>query len=92
MLLAQRQQKRSLAHLKITYFVGPFILAVNSSTAVTYLVLFDSLNNPMRWVEASFPFYKEDMLREATLLFGNPDPLISDPAAFPTNNILANTF
>lgn len=72
--------------------MGPFILVINSSTAVTYLVLFDSLSNPMRWVEASFPLYKEDMLREATLLFGNPDPLISGPVAFPANNILENIF
>lgn len=46
----------------------------------------------MRWVEASFLLYKEDMLREATLLFGNPDPLISGPVAFPANNILENIF
>lgn len=46
----------------------------------------------MGWVEALFPFYKEDMLPEARLLFENPDPLISDPAAFPTNNIFENTF
>lgn len=72
--------------------MGLFILVVNSSTTVTYLVLFDSLNNPMRWVEASSPFDKEDMLRESMLLFGNPDPLISDPVAFPTNSILENIF